>query len=144
VARPRAKPAEQAAPGTGARLLLRTRLSWPYEAERVVLGAMGLWSASGDTGDSDSWRVLMGGLAERFGSSDDVEAWVKAHRDELRALAKCWRVEAAKADLAALWEAIDNDARAHVFSEQYNRWSRACVVAAERSLAAWDVPPAAA
>lgn len=122
---------------------------WPPGAEPVVLETLGLWNGSGDSGDIDAWQVLMRAVAEsgiapppfephRDEQTAAVTAWVGKYGDRLGELRRCWRVEAAKADLLGLWEAIDNDAPNNVFVEQYDRWSEASADAARAAVGAWQ------
>jgi hypothetical protein len=115
---------------------------WHPGSHPVVLEALGMWAAGGGTGDHDAHQVVMRAVAEsgRFACPPQRPdaAWLKRHRAELDALGRCWRVEAARADLVALWEAIDGEhAPNPVFDEQYERWKQASVKAAEAAVAAW-------
>jgi hypothetical protein len=143
---PQAAPvSERRENGDATRVILHKLLFWHPGSHPVVLEAIGMWNASrGDTGDADAHRVVMRAVAEsgRFaypgpGFDRSAKAWLNKHRDELEELRRCWRVEAARADLAALWEAIDNDAPNTVFTEQYERWSDASMGAAEAAVAGW-------
>jgi hypothetical protein len=128
---------------------LHKMMFWPPGAEPIVLQALDMWSTRGDSGESDSWKVIMDAIAEsgmssppfetdRGKSAEAVRAWLRKHRDALESLKRCWRVEAARADLLELWEAIDgNNVPYPVFRERYDQWSQASVEAAEAAVAAW-------
>lgn len=124
------------------------RYLWPSHAEPIILGAMGLWNASADSGESSSWRVLMDALAQAKLSAfpeptdtDGTKAWLEAHAPMLAELARCWRIEAARHDLTTLWEAIDNKAAPQLFSAQYRAYSDAAEQAAVAATAAWQRKP---
>jgi hypothetical protein len=52
----------------------------------------------------------------------------------LNDLARCWRVEAARADLNGLWDGVVADEHNDAL---YDEWRAACVAAAEAAVAAW-------
>jgi hypothetical protein len=135
---------ERRSNGDATRVKLHKLLFWNPRSRPVVLEALGMWGTRGDTGDTDAHRVVMRAMAEsgRFAvpshDGDDFAAWLEKHRGELEELRRCWRVEAARADLVELCESIDNDARNPVFTEQYDRWSEASAHAAQAAVAAWQ------
>jgi hypothetical protein len=121
---------------------------WPSGYEPVLLEALGMWSAAGDSGDTDAHKVIALGIMDKMkgrgpGLFGSIGPWVEANRVVLEELRRCWRVEAARADLVGLWESIDNDAPGTLFNEQYARWSDAAAEAARAAIAAWHPPDAA-
>jgi hypothetical protein len=128
---------------------LHKMMFWPPGAEPIVLQALDMWSTRGDSGESDSWRVIMNAIAESGMSSPPFEAdrgksdelvrvWLRKHCVELESLKRCWRVEAARADLLELWESIDgNNVPYQLFRQRYDTWSQASTEAAEAAVAAW-------